>query len=132
MDVAWIGASVVIGTLGGYDLATRTCPNWLSLPLLSVGIVMYGAAGLWPVVIVGGLLMLAQFPAGDVKGAAAMAAWVPGWVMLPGLIVTLIVTLILMETRWYNLYQWAHRWPWLAGLGLSLTISFACGTLLVK
>jgi len=38
----------------------------------------------------------------------------------------------IMETRWYNLYQWAHRWPWLAGLGLSLTISFACGTLLTE
>lgn len=97
--------------------------------MLAAGIVAFGAPSLWSAVLVGGLLIIAQFPSGDVKGAAAMAAWVPGWVMAPGLIVTLIVTLLIMERRWYNLYQWAHRWPWLAGLGLSLTISFVCGTL---
>lgn len=113
----------IVLLLAAYDLLYRRCPNWMSLPLLAIGIITGGYPAFYGAFATFLIMTIAQFPFGDVKGAAAMAAWVPFQVMVPGLFVALVVTMALMETRWYSLYQRAHRWPWLAGLAVSLTMS---------
>lgn len=135
MQRAWVALiewAIPVAILAVVDLLWRWCPNWLSLPIIAAGIAFGGAPALWSAVAVGIILTFAQFPSGDVKGAVAMAAWVPVTIMLTGLVLTLAVTIVLIEMQWYKLYQRAYRWPWLAGLALSLTISAVCGTLMIR
>lgn len=124
-------AAVILGTqLSAWDVLYRRAPNWITLPWLLAGIVVHWPVGLATAIVVWLIMDYAQFPAGDCKGAAALAAWVPWPVFLPAFGVTMFVTLLIMETKWYNLYHVAHRWAWLAGLGFALTISAICARLL--
>ena len=124
-----IGAIWVVGTLAIIDLRYRIAPNPMTLTGIVTGIAVGGLSSLSLAMIVLTVMVYAGFPGGDCKGAAAMAAWVPYSIFLPAFVITLVVTLIIMETGWYNLYQRAHRWAWLAGLSLALTISAICAML---
>lgn len=120
MEPPIIAASIVVGWLALWDLIFRRAPNWLTIPLLVAGMIASPSHGI--LVGVSWIVMeCAQFPSGDCKAVAAIAAWVPYAVFVPALGVTFLATILIMETRWYNLYHAAHRWPWLAGFSLSLT-----------
>jgi prepilin signal peptidase PulO-like enzyme (type II secretory pathway) len=120
----------VCGWLAGWDIRYRVAPNWITLPSIAVGIIVGGKIAIMVAIITWLIMDYAQFPAGDCKGAAAMAAWVPWQTFAPAFAATFIVTLLIMETGWYNLYHVAHRWAWLAGLSLALTISAICRMLI--
>lgn len=115
-----------VGSLAYYDVRYRIAPNWLTLPWLVAGIITGGWPSLLFSALTFGMMELAQFPGGDCKGASAIAAWVPMPVFIPAFLVTLVVTIVIMESGWYNLYQRAHQWAWLAGFSLALTVSAIC------
>lgn len=126
-----IGAAVLI-TLMYWDWRFRVAPNWLTIPSWIAGMILCGDLASWLSIGIFTMMIFAGFPGGDCKAVAAISVFFPLWALGPALLVSFVLTIVLMESRWYNLYQQAHRWPWLCGFGTVLTISFTCGTLLGK
>jgi len=115
-----MGAIIIVLTLAVVDTITHRAPNWLTFPLIMLGCTVNG----WPhaasMLAVGAFVWLAGFPGGDVKGAAAMAAWVPPVIMISGLVGALIATLALMPLTRHKKFAHLADEPWLLLLAICL------------
>lgn len=114
-------AAAVVLVLAIADCRWRRVPNWLTFPLIIVGVMVQGWRHALTVLGVAAFVWLAGFPGGDVKGSAAMAAWVPPLIMISGLVGAFVATLALMSlTR-------RARWTFLADGPWLLLLAFGCG-----
>ena len=130
MGLSQVVGALILALLMYWDWRYRVAPNWLTIPAWILGMIVSGDLASWVSLGIFALMIFAGFPGGDCKAVAAISTFAPLMVLGPALLVSFGLTMILMESRWYNLYHQAHRWPWLCGFGTILTISFVCDRLL--
>lgn len=107
-----MAAFVCIVSLALTDVGWRRAPNWLTAFWLGLAVALAGPGPLVVALLAGAVVWWAGYPAGDVKGAAAMAAWFPVGVVGASVTLAFAASLVIGP----------RRWPWLPILGAALAL----------